>query len=115
MADDLCGSDHFPILLQTIDGLQQNFIPRFKLHRADWTKFQFLCEERLVPGLFEDQDQTMDHFTRVLHQVAEESIPKTTNTKNGNTIRGLLIHVKNRFKIEAKLCVLLKECLLMND
>ena len=81
VADDLCGSDHFPILLQTVDGLQQNLIPHFKLHRADWTKFQSLCEERLVPDLFEDQDHPMDIFTRVMYQVAEDSIPRTSNKK----------------------------------
>ena len=54
VGDDLCGSDHYPILLQTVDGLQEDgeHIPRFKLGRADWDKFQLLCTERIKPDFF---------------------------------------------------------------
>ena len=76
VGDDLCGSDHFPIFLFH-NGPSQQRVQRWKLHKADWSLFQYLCEERIKPDTFTQCDDPIDSFTAVLHAIASECIPKT--------------------------------------
>ncbi|VDI63713.1 Hypothetical predicted protein [Mytilus galloprovincialis] len=41
--DDLCGSDHFPIVLEHLFTSAQQRVPRWKLDKADWSLFENLC------------------------------------------------------------------------
>ena len=43
--DDLCGSDHFPIILKDLFGEPEQRIPRYKLEKADWQTFSILCSD----------------------------------------------------------------------
>ncbi|KAG1697716.1 RNA-directed DNA polymerase from mobile element jockey [Nymphon striatum] len=75
---DLHTSDHFPIHVKgngpPIKGRPQ----RWKLHKADWTMFKQLCAEQLnISSLAEISDQYSEFIT-ILHEVAEISIPKTS-------------------------------------
>lgn len=76
--DDLCGSDHFPLFLNNIGPDVEEPISRWKLNKADWLKFQSLCEERLIENTLVCADDPIDLFTSTLLQIAEESIPKTS-------------------------------------
>lgn len=42
--DDLCGSDHFPIVLHQVDTPPVASVHRFQLHRADWPCFTSLTD-----------------------------------------------------------------------
>ncbi|KAL5019401.1 hypothetical protein ScPMuIL_005123, partial [Solemya velum] len=54
--------------------------PRWNLPKADWTKFQNLCEDRLSHFTVKDDQDPIEIFTSVLHDVATEAIPKTSST-----------------------------------
>ena len=41
---DLCGSDHFPILLEILQPIHDEKLPYWKLNKANWEVFETLCE-----------------------------------------------------------------------
>ena len=59
--------------------MQTQKTPRWKLHRADWDKYQLLCEDKITIDLFEDQSDPVEIFSNILYSIAEECIPKTSN------------------------------------
>ena len=62
--DDLCGNDHFPILLEILQPFHDERLPRWKLNKANWEVFKALCKQKL----FQDPhttDQTK-YFTETL-------------------------------------------------
>ena len=78
VGDDLCGSDHFPILITV-----NNFTPpqresRWKLHKADWSKFKLLCENRITGDSLKDSADPIEQFNCILTSIAEECIPKSS-------------------------------------
>ena len=81
--DDLCGCDHFPILLEILQPLHDQRLPHWKLNKAKWEVFETLCKQKL----FQDPntaDQTK-YFTEMLMSVANESIAKSSNSNKHNT------------------------------
>ncbi len=76
--DDLHGSDHFPILISENQPTAYSQPRRWKLSKANWTKFQQLCEQTISYETFKDcRDQTQ-LFTTLLIKAAEQSIPQTS-------------------------------------
>ena len=75
---DLCGSDHFPILLESVHSEPQSRPPRWLLDKADWGHFRDLTSSLRPLADFVDCDEAVTHFTDVLHSSAVQSIPKTT-------------------------------------
>ncbi|KAG1674651.1 Heat shock protein cognate 4 [Nymphon striatum] len=75
---DLHTSDHFPIHVKgngpPIKGRPQ----RWKLHKADWTMFKQLCAEQLNISSFAEISDQYSEFITILLEVAEISIPKTS-------------------------------------
>ncbi|KAG1653063.1 RNA-directed DNA polymerase from mobile element jockey [Nymphon striatum] len=75
---DLHTSDHFPIHVKgngpPIKGRPQ----RWKLHKADWTMFKQLCAEQLNILSFAEISDQYSEFITILLEVAEISIPKTS-------------------------------------
>ncbi len=74
--EDLCGSDHYPVILKK-DVPPERLFPKWKLHKADWHRFQELCEERLNRTIL-DEDDPLGHFTNVLYEISTETIPTST-------------------------------------
>ena len=60
--DDLCGSDHFPILNNIGQDIDEP-VSRWKLNKANWAQFQTLCTSRL----FEDTVRNADDPIESLH------------------------------------------------
>ncbi|KAG1682981.1 RNA-directed DNA polymerase from mobile element jockey [Nymphon striatum] len=75
---DLHTSDHFPIHVKgngpPIKGRPQ----RWKLHKADWTMFKQLCAEQLNISSFAEISDQYSEFITILLEVADISIPKTS-------------------------------------
>lgn len=76
--DDLCGSDHFPVILshfgpQPIDSTQT-----YRLKSADWNQFSTSWMMELQEDLLLQADDPIDEFTSVLLSIADRTIPKTT-------------------------------------
>ena len=78
--DDLCGSDHYPILLQSKHSISEGKNQHWQLHKADWEGFQELCETNLTITQFENitVDDPIAHLTTKLIEIAEKTIPKTS-------------------------------------
>ena len=77
--DDLCGSDHFPIIVELLGPPLEQREPKWKLDKADWHSFQLKCQEKLI-GEVADGPDAVREFTDVLISIAEETVPKTSTT-----------------------------------
>ena len=76
--DDLCGSDHFPIVLEHFFNSAQQRVPRWKLDKADWSLFENLCQAELQSKMFETVQDPILTFNTVLTSIADRTIPKTS-------------------------------------
>ena len=45
VCEDQHGSDHFPILIESVQTHGEDHNPNWKLHKADWDLFNNLCNE----------------------------------------------------------------------
>ena len=81
--DDLCGRDHFPILLEILQPLNDERLPHWKLNKANSEVFETLREQKL----FQDTNTTdqTKYFTERLISIANESIVKTPTSNKHNT------------------------------
>ena len=76
--DDLCGCDHFPILLNTIGPDIDEPVSRWKLNKANWTHVQTLCTTRLLDDAVRKADDPIKSFASILIHIAEETVQKTS-------------------------------------
>ncbi len=76
--EDLHGSDHFPIILESNHPTPDERTPTWNFHRADWNLFSSLCESKIKAETFETVDDPVSAFTQALHSIADQSIPKTS-------------------------------------
>ena len=75
---DLCGSDHFPILVHLKPPLPPERQPKWQLHKADWSTFGSLCGEALHRDKLQGQEATIEIFTEKLLTIASQTIPKSS-------------------------------------
>ena len=81
--DDLCGSDHFPIILDNLFSSSFEKHPRWKFEKANWPLFNQLCREQLKTEIFQNTYDPILKFNETIISIAERTIPKTsTNPKN---------------------------------
>jgi exonuclease III/ribonuclease HI len=75
--DDLCGSDHFPILIdcRNLPPLPPRQ-PKWILKKANWTTFRSLAV--FDDTTFDEVDAHVDHFTEVVIHAAQRSIPQSS-------------------------------------
>ncbi|WP_419648222.1 hypothetical protein, partial [Thiolapillus sp.] len=78
---DLCGSDHFPIILKTSLRDDEPAAEHWKFDRADWMSFRTLCMSRLSDELALSEDPVAQ-FTNTLIEIANQTIPKSHTSKN---------------------------------
>ena len=76
--EDLCGSDHFPLVLEPVLPSPEEHNPRWKFTKADWDTFSSLCREHIKYDLILDSDDPIKVFSDKLIDIAEEIIPKTS-------------------------------------
>ena len=77
--DDLCGSDHFPIVIKHQGPATGGREPSWRLKRADWHSFRTLCDERLTAD-FHNSPEAIASFTDTLLSIADETVPKSSAT-----------------------------------
>ena len=75
--DDCCGSDHFPIILRTLEDDNNVKQQRWKFKQADWPTFKALCSLELNKHTFQSVDPITD-FSNNLLDIAEKTIPKSS-------------------------------------
>ena len=84
VCEDQHGSDHFPIVIESIKTSEEDHNPKWKLNKANWDLFHTLCDEFLTTSLSDSTDHIAD-FTSSLIDISEKCIPKTsTNPKKSN-------------------------------
>ena len=74
--DDLCGSDHFPVLLNNIGPDLDEPVSRWKLNKADWAQFQTLSTTRLLEDTVRKADDPIESFASILINIAEKTYQK---------------------------------------
>lgn len=73
--DDLHGSDHFPILIESDSVTHKPILPsKWQLKRADWLAFRTALD---IPSFVNEADEDSIRFTQVIIKAAEKSIPVT--------------------------------------
>ena len=77
---DSYSSDHFPILLDSVDSEPRSRPPRWRLDWSDWQRFTdlIISSVRLLADVGTCNDAAAN-FTDVLHSAAVLSIPKTSD------------------------------------
>ena len=74
--DDICGSDHFPILIKSTEPSSKR-IPCWKLDKANCEIFKEKCKDKLTH--VETNHDIVEHFTEMLIEIAEDSTPNKHN------------------------------------
>ena len=79
------GSDHFPIIIESIQNHDEDHNPKWKLNKANWDLFHTLCDESLTNTSLSESSHPIATFTSSLIRISEKCIPKTsTNPKKSN-------------------------------
>ena len=66
VCEDQHGSDHFPIIIESLQYSLENHNPKWKLNKADWDLFYSLCEEYLTTVSLSDSVDPIAGFTSSL-------------------------------------------------
>ena len=66
--DDTCGSDHFPIVLESLH--PQDELPQWRLNKANWEEFHFQCQKHLIVN----NTETILEFSEKLINIAKTCI-----------------------------------------
>ncbi len=75
------GSDHYPILIKVFTPHHRNSqrsVPKWKFHKADWSKFKCMCQNKLNIDLGQNTDQQNNEFVSTLYTISKECIPQTS-------------------------------------
>ena len=75
--DDLCGSDHYPLILKNNKPTPSDTTQRWKLTKADWPTFADLCETYLTEDMFENANDSIELFASKLLTIAAQTIPRS--------------------------------------
>ena len=85
VCEDQHGSDHFPIVIESIQSYEEDHNPKWKLNKANWDLFHNLCDQSLTTTSLSDSTDCIADFTSSLIDISEKCIPKTsTNPKKSN-------------------------------
>ena len=84
---DLYGSDHFPILLESVDSEPRSRPPRWCLDRSDWQRFTDLTSSVRPLADFGTCNDAAAYFTDVLRSAALQSVPKTSGRFSDYPVR----------------------------
>lgn len=74
---DLCGSDHYPIILSGTSAQPPDSPKHYKIHSADWAEYSYRCLTELQDDKIYQSEDPIDTFIRSMLDVADSTIPKT--------------------------------------
>ena len=78
--DDQCGSDHYPIIINIGQSAIEDRVPKWQLHKADWSEFYNLCLTGLTWQQFLDTSDPLSTFQNILLSIATQCIPKSSSS-----------------------------------
>ena len=82
VCDDRHGSDHLPVVMESVNCSDDDHNPKWKLNKANWELFHTLCDNELSLDYFSESSDVVAYFTSSLIDIYNKCIPKTsTNPK----------------------------------
>ena len=84
VSEDQHGSDHFPVIIESVNNSTNDHNAKWKLNKANWELYHLLCEESLKIDKFDNSLDPLDDFTSSLLDIANKSIPKTSTNPKKN-------------------------------
>lgn len=97
--DDLCGSDHFPIMINFPGITTSNSKrPRFVLKKADWEKYNQLAVTQMDQDL-NTIDEQVQYFTNTIITAAKQSIPMSSTKINKKQVPWWNPEISNAIKL----------------
>ena len=85
VCEDQHGSDHFPIVIESVSASAEDDNSKWKLNKANWEQFHSLCNNSLDIENFDNSTDIVADFTSSLTDISNRCIPKTsTNPKKSN-------------------------------
>ena len=85
VCEDQHGSDHFPIVIESVNASAEDHNSKWKLNKANWEQFHSLCNNFLDIENFDNSTDLVADFTSSLTDISNRCIPKTsTNPKKSN-------------------------------
>ena len=85
VCEDQHGSDHFPIVIESVNASAEDHNSKWKLNKANWEQFHSLCNNFLDIENFDNSTDLVADFTSSLTDISNTCIPKTsTNPKKSN-------------------------------
>ena len=75
---DLCGSDHYPVIITSLPAQPSNSPQRYKLSAADWAQFSVRCATELKEDRICRSEDPIDQFVQAIISVSDDTIPKTS-------------------------------------
>jgi len=99
--DDLCGNDHFPIILESLNSTVGERPTRYKFDKVDWPLYEQMCRETLQTEMIRNATDPILKFNETVISIADETIPKTSPRQIQNTQvnHGLMMMAKTLSKI----------------
>ena len=76
--NDQCGSDHYPVFLRINKPMPHETVPKWKLHKANWSEFKRLANDLLKKDRFEGKTDPISLFSDTIIDIATQTIPKTS-------------------------------------
>ena len=73
--DDLCGSDHYPVILKNDKPLASQTVKKWKLSKADWNTYNEMCKHQLN---LDSNIENITKFSDTLTSIAQKTIPQTS-------------------------------------
>ena len=95
VTEDQYGSDHFPVIIESVNISANDQNAKLKLNKANWQLYHSLCEESLKIEKFDNSLNPLADFTYCFLDISNKSIPKnSTNPKKNKTSHGTMINAK---------------------
>ncbi|ESO92697.1 hypothetical protein LOTGIDRAFT_175659 [Lottia gigantea] len=76
--DDLCHSDHYPVILRNDGPSPVDRPQRWKLSKANWPLFEALCISSFSQDDLDVAEDPMEIFTTILQDISGQAIRKTS-------------------------------------
>ena len=84
--DDLYSSDHFPIMITTLEDTPTQSVQRFNTNKADWDMYKFYTGQISPFNHLQDHDETTEILTNFITKSAEKSMPLTSTRQMKHSV-----------------------------
>ena len=72
--DDLWGSHHFPIILESLNSTMGEKPTRYQFDKADWPLYEQICREKLQTEMIRNATDPIVKFNETVISIADETI-----------------------------------------